>query len=96
MNIMNMNFTSTVNDGERPVGESPRRTIKDNLGELTEGIHMLENQVDMLLQMLWSKEDNNPEKNIEIVDMDSNVVHDLDVVRRINKKLERITTGIGC
>lgn len=93
---MNMNFTNPVNDGERPVGENPRRTIKDNLVELTECIHMLENQVDMLLQMLWSKEDNNPEKNIEIVDMDSNVVHDLDVVRRINKKLERITSGIGC
>lgn len=92
---MNMNFTNPV-DNERPVGEDPRRTIKDNLTELTECIHMLENQVDSLLQMLWSKEDNNPEKNIEIVDMDSNVVHDLDVVRRINKKLERITTGIGC
>lgn len=92
---MNMTFTNPV-DNERPVGEDPRRTIKDNLTELTECIHMLENQVDSLLQMLWSKEDNNPEKNIEIVDMDSNVVHDLDVVRRINKKLERITTGIGC
>lgn len=92
---MNMNFTSTVNN-DCPVGENPRRTIKDNLGELTECIHLLDNQVDSLLQMLWSKEANNPEKYIEIVDMDSNVVHDLDVVRRINKKLERITSGIGC
>lgn len=92
---MNMNFTNPV-DSECPVCENPRRTIKDNLMELTEGIHMLENQVNMLLQMLWSKEDNNPDKNIEIVDMDSNVVHDLDVVRRINKKLERITIGLGC
>lgn len=92
---MNMTFTNPV-DSERPVGENSRRTIKDNLGELTECIHLLDNQVDSLLQMLWSKEANNPEKYIEIVDMDSNVVHDLDVVRRINKKLERITTGIGC
>lgn len=92
---MNMTFTSTVNN-DCPMGENPRRTIKDNLGELTECIHMLENQVDSLLQMLWSKEDNNPEKGIEIVDMDSNIVHDLDVVRRINKKLGRITSGIGC
>ena len=92
---MNMTFTSTVNN-DCPVGESPRRTIKDNLGELTECIHLLDNQVDSLLQMIWSKEANNPEKYIEIVDMDSNVVHDLDVVRRINKKLERITSGIGC
>ena len=93
---MNMTFTNPVNDCECPVGENPRRTIKDNLGELTECIHLLDNQVDSLLQMLWSKEANNPEKYIEIVDMDSNVVHDLDVVRRINKKLERITSGIGC
>lgn len=92
---MNMTFTNPV-DSECPVGENPCRTIKDNLVELTECIHMLENQVDMLLQMLWSKEDNNPEKNIEIVDMDSNIVHDLDVVRRINAKLGRITSGIGC
>lgn len=92
---MNMTFTSTVNN-DCPVGENPRRTIKDNLTELTECIHLLDNQVDSLLQMLWSKEANNPEKYIEIVDMDSNVVHDLDVVRRINKKLERITSGIGC
>lgn len=92
---MNMTFTSTANN-DCPVGENPRRTIKDNLVELTEGIHMLENQVDSLLQMLWFKEDNNPEKGIEIVDMDSNIIHDLDVVRRINKKLGRITSGIGC
>lgn len=92
---MNMTFTSTVNN-DCPVGENPRRTIKDNLGELTECIHLLDNQVDMLLQILWSKEDNNPEKSIEIVDMDSNVVHDLDVARRISKKLERIMSGIGC
>lgn len=92
---MNMTFTSTANN-DCPVGEKPSRTIKDNLMELTECIHMIENQVDSLRQMLWSREDNNPEKGIEIVDMDSNIVHDLDVVRRINKKLERITTGIGC
>lgn len=93
---MNMNFTNPVNDNERPVGENPRRTIKDNLVELTECIHLLENQVDSVIQMLWSKEDINPEKSIEIVDMDSNVVHDLDVARRISKKLERIMSGIGC
>lgn len=92
---MNMTFTSTVNN-DCPVGENPRRTIKDNLGELTECIHLLDNQVDSLLQMLWSKEAINPEKYIEIVDMDSNVVHDLDVVKRINQKLARILSGLGC
>lgn len=93
---MNMTFTNPVNDCECLVGENPRRTIKDNLGELTECIHLLDNQVDSLLQMLWSKEANNPEKYIEIVDMDSNVVHDLDVVKRINQKLARILSGLGC
>lgn len=92
---MNMTFTSTVNN-DCPVEDKPSRNIKDNLMELTDCIHMLENQVDLLRKMIWSREDNNPEKDIEIVDMDSNIVHDLDVVRRINKKLERITRGIGC
>lgn len=90
-----MNFTTPINN-DCPVVEKPSRTIKDNLIEMTECIHMLENQVDLLRKMLWSREDNNPEKDIEIVDMDSNIVHDLDVVRRINKKLGRITSGIGC
>lgn len=93
---MNMNFTNTVNDVECPVCEDPRRSIKDNLGELTECIHSIDNNVDLLLRFIWSKEDSNPEKYIEIVDMDSSVVHDLDVARRINKKLERIIFGIGC
>ena len=92
---MNMTFTNPV-DNECPVCENPRRTIKGNLVELTECIHMLENQVDMLLQTIWSKEADNPEKYIEIVDMDSNIVHDLDVARRINNKLGRITSGFGC
>lgn len=90
-----MNFTTPINN-DCPVVDKPSRNIKDNLMEMTECIHMIENQVDLLRKMLWSREDNNPEKDIEIVDMDSNIVHDLDVVRRINKKLERITMGIGC
>ena len=91
-----MNFTNTVNFNEDCSVPAPSRNIKDNLMELTECVHMIENQVDCLRRMLWSKEGDNPEKDIEIVDMDSNIVHDLDVVRRINKKLERITMGIGC
>lgn len=93
---MNMNFTNTVNNVECPVCENPRRSIKDNLDELTECIHLIDDKVDSLLRFIWSKEDSNPEKYIEIVDMDSSVVHDLDVARLINKKLERILIGIGC
>lgn len=74
----------------------PSRNIKDSLIELTECIHMIENQVDCLRRTLWSRDADNPEKDIDVVDMDSNIVHALDVVRRINKKLERITIGIGC
>ena len=93
---MDMNFTNTVNNVECPVCENHSRSIKDNLAELTECIHSLDNKVDTLLRFIWSKEDSNPEKYIEIVDMDSNVVHNLDVARQINKKLERIIIGIGC
>lgn len=74
---------------------SPSRTIKDNVAETTERLHMIESRVDALNRFIWAKEDCPPEKDIEVVDMDSNIVCNLDIARRINVKLERIMTGLG-
>lgn len=73
----------------------PSRTVKDNIGETMEQLHIIEGKVDAIRRHIWAKEDCTPEKDIEIVDMDSNIVHNLDVARRINMKLERIMTGLG-
>ena len=72
------------------------RTMIDNIRETTELLHTIECNLDSIRGILWFNDGSNPEKDIEIKDMDSNIVHDLDVVKRINKKLERITRGIGC
>ena len=78
--------------GEAPV---PRRTIKDNIADTTEQLHVIEGRVDSIIRYIWAKEDCAPEKDIEVVDMDSNIVCNLDIARRINVKLERIMTGLG-
>lgn len=79
------NFTSTQ-DLRSVSCEVPKQscTVKDNIADTMEQLHIIE-----------GKEDCTPEKDIEIVDMDSNIVHNLDVARRINVKLERIMTGLG-
>lgn len=71
------------------------RTIKDNIRETTEELHIIEGMVDSLSRMLWAKDAVNDETRIDIIDMDSNIVHNLDVVRQIRNKMERITCGLG-
>lgn len=71
------------------------RTIKDNIRETTEELHIIEGMVDSLSRMLWAKDAVNDETRIDIIDMDSNIVHNLDVVRQIRNKMERITRGLG-
>lgn len=71
------------------------RTIKDNIRETTEELHVIENMIDSLSRMLWAKDAVNDETRLEIIDMDSNIVHNLDTARQIRSKMERITRGLG-
>lgn len=71
------------------------RTIKDNIRETTEELHIIENMIDSLSRMLWAKDAVNDETRIDIIDMDSNIVHNLDTARQIRNKMERITRGLG-
>lgn len=91
------NNTTSTQDLRSISCEVPKqsRTIKDNIAETMEQLHIIEGKVDAIRRHIWAKEDCTPEKDIEIVDMDSNIVHNLDVARRINVKLERIMTGLG-
>ena len=68
------------------------RTIKDNISETTEQLHIIEGMVDSLSRMLWAKDAVNEKSSI---DMDSNIVHNLDTARQIRNKMERITRGLG-
>lgn len=71
------------------------RTIKDNIRETTEQLHIIEGMVDSLSRMLWAKDAVDEKSGIDIIDIDSNIVHNLDTARQIRNKMERITRGLG-
>ena len=71
-------------------------TMIDNLKETTELLHTIECNLDSIRGILWFNDGSNPEKDIEIKDMDSNLVHNRDVAKRILKKLEGMIARIGC
>ena len=75
---------------------STSRTMIDNLTETTELLHTIECNLDTIRRLLWSNDSSNPEKDIEIKDMDSNLVHNRDVSKRILNKLGSMAARIGC
>ena len=75
---------------------STSRTMIDNIRETTELLHTIEDLLDSMRGTLWFNNDSNSEKEIEIKDMDSNLVHNRDVAKRILKKLESMIARIGC
>ena len=75
---------------------STSRTMIDNIRETTELLHTIECNLDSIRGILWFNDGSNPEKDIEIKDMDSNLVHNRDVAKRILKKLEGMVARIGC
>ena len=96
MNYDNMNTCVSpvpINDC-RESGTS--RTMIDNIRETTELLHTIECNLDSIRGILWFNDGSNPEKDIEIKDMDSNLVHNRDVAKRILKKLESMIARIGC
>ena len=74
----------------------PSHTMIDNLKETTELLHMIESRLDSIRGSLWFNDGSNPEKDIEIKDMDSNLVHNRDVSKRILNKLDSMIARIGC
>ena len=72
------------------------RTMIDNLKETTELLHMIESRLDSIRGSLWFNDGSDPAKDIEIKDMDSNIVHNRDVSKRILKKLDSMIARIGC
>ena len=74
----------------------PSRTMIDNLKETTELLHIIESRLDSIRGALWFNDGSNPEKDIEIKDIDSNLVHNRDVSKRILNKLDSMIARIGC
>ena len=74
----------------------PSHTMIDNLKETTELLHMIEGRLNSIRGALWFSDGSDPEKDIEIKDMDSNLAHNRDVSKRVLKKLESMIARIGC
>ena len=97
MNYDNMNTcVAPVPNNDCCVKSIPAdRTIKDNMMESTEILSDIEAQVDRIKNWLWLSDDEKA-PNIDITDMSSNVVRNLEFEKRILKKLLFIADRLGC
>ena len=97
MNYDNMNkCVAPVLNNDCCVKSTPAdRTIKDNIMESTEILSEIEAQVDRIKNWLWLSDD---EKvlNMDITDLSSNVVRNLEFEKRILNKLLFIVDRLGC
>ena len=96
MNYDNMNTCVSPVPVNDCCESSASRTMIDNIKETTELLHMIEGRLDAIRGSLWFNDGSNQEKDIEIKDMDSNLVHNRDVAKRILNKLDSMIARIGC
>lgn len=71
------------------------RTIKDNMMESTDILSEIEAQVDRIKNWLWLSDDEKA-PNMDITDLSSNIVRNLEFQKRILKKLMFIADRLGC
>ena len=71
------------------------RTIKDNMMEATEILSEIEAQVNRIKNWLWLSNDEK-DPTIDITDLSSNIVRNLEFEKRILKKLLFIVDRLGC
>ena len=88
-----MNYDNT-NTCVAPV-PAPDRTIKDNIMEATEILGDIEAQVDRIKNFLCFSDDEKA-PTIDITDLSSNIVRNLEFEKRILKKLLFIADRLGC
>lgn len=74
---------------------TPDRTIKDNMMEATEILSEIEAQVNRIKNWLWLSDDEKV-PTIDITDLSSNIVRNLDFEKRILNKLLFIVDRLGC
>ena len=71
------------------------RTIKDNMMEATEILSEIEAQVNRIKNWLWLSDDEKT-PTIDITDLSSNIVRNLEFEKRILNKLLFIVDRLGC
>lgn len=73
-----------------------RRTIKDNLMETSEILSCSEAIIDKIMDFIWSEGPVNKAKEIDVVNMDSNIVNNIYMAKIIRDKLNIIADRLGC
>ena len=71
------------------------RTIKDNMMESTDILSEIEAQVNRIKNWLWLSDDEKA-PTIDITDLSSNIVRNLEFEKRILNKLMFIVDRLGC
>lgn len=97
MNYDNMNTcVAPVLNNDCCVKSTPvDRTIKDNMMEATEILSEIEAQVNRIKNWLWLSDDEKA-PTIDITDLSSNIVRNLEFEKRILNKLLFIVDRLGC
>ena len=97
MNYDNMNTcVAPVLNNDCCIKSTPAdRTIKDNMMEATEILSEIEAHVDRIKNWLWLSDDEKA-PNMDITDLSSNIVRNLEFEKRILKKLLFIADRLGC
>lgn len=75
----------------------PNRTIFDNIKETEDVLTEAERYLDDIVSFIWLSENSvNANPSIEIKDMDSNIVSNLERARSIRDKIVGIHKRLGC
>lgn len=71
------------------------RTMQMNLMDTTDNLYTIENIVDDIIHFMCVHDTPEKRNDIEICDLDTNLVHNLDQTRRIREKLCGIAARLG-
>ena len=97
MNYDNVNTcVAPISNNDCCVKSTPvDRTIKDNMMEATEILSEIEAQVNRIKNWMWLSDDEKA-PTIDITDLSSNIVRNLEFEKRILNKLLFIVDRLGC
>ena len=92
------NYGAELNVRTNTTGEIKEvsRTIKDNLMETSEILSCSEAIIDKIMDFIWSEGSVNKAKEIDVVNMDSNIVNNMYMAKVIRDKLNIIADRLGC
>lgn len=92
------NYGAELNACPNTTGETQeeRKTIKDNLIKTSETLRCSEYIIDKIMDFIWSEGSVNKAKEIDVVNMDSNIVNNMYMAKVIRDKLIIIAERLGC